>query len=63
MNAHRSISDQFGLELGVYPLFWGARIGFNIAEFADLLLGCCGLDIFGDDGRKRPPTLPFVPSR
>jgi hypothetical protein len=43
MNAHRSISDQFGL--------------------ADLLLGCCGLDIFGDDGRKRPPTLPFVPSR
>ncbi len=27
----------------------GARIGFNIGEFADFLLGWFGLDIFGDD--------------
>src|SRR5262245_11918525 len=32
------ISDAFGIELGVTPVFFGARIGFNVAEFADLLL-------------------------
>ena len=27
----------------------GFRVGFNVGEFADFLLGWCGVDIFGDD--------------
>ncbi len=27
----------------------GTRLGLNIGEFADFLLGWCGVDIFGDD--------------
>jgi len=53
----------FGVEIGVTPLFIGARIGFNVAEFADLLLGFFLLDIFGDDGARRHPTLPYVPAQ
>ena len=57
------ISDAFGIELGLAPVFWNARIGFNVAEFADLLLGFVLLDVFADDGWRRPPTLPYVPAQ
>jgi len=63
LTAGQRISDAFGVELGVTPLLFSARIGFNVAEFADLLLGFCFIDIFGDDGWRRPPTLPYVPAK
>ncbi len=55
------ISDAFGIELGIAPVICSVRIGFNVAEFADLLLGFVFLDVFADDGWRRPPTLPYVP--
>jgi hypothetical protein len=58
---HR-VAELFGIEVGAVPLFWGARIGVNVAEFADALLGFVGLDVFGDDGVRRPPTMPALPS-
>ena len=58
----QKISDLFGIEVGVVPAIVGLRVGFNLAEFADLLLGCVGIDVFGDDGKPRPPTRPFVPA-
>ena len=58
----RRVSDLFGVEVGVAPVFWNVHLGFNTAEFADLLLGFVLLDIFGDDGQPRPPTLPYVPA-
>lgn len=63
LSTARRISDVFGIEVGAVPLFWGARLGFNVAEFADFLLGFVGIDIMGDDGVPRPPTLPYVPAR
>lgn len=59
----RRVSDLFGVEVGVVPVFVGLRVGFNVAEFADALLGFVGIDLFADDGRPRPPTLPFQPGR
>ena len=53
--------DMFGVEVGLAPLFLQVHVGFNLAEFVDFTLGIVGLDIFGDDAVKRPPTLPFVP--
>jgi hypothetical protein len=44
-------------------VFWGARVGFNVAEFADFLLGFAFVDLMGDDGEKRPPTIPYRPMR
>ena len=32
---------------------WGARVGFNPGELADLLLGFAGIDIYGDDLERR----------
>jgi hypothetical protein len=58
----RRISDLFGVEVGVFPLFWGLRLGVNAAEFADFLLGFVWIDVFGDDGRPRPASVPFVPA-
>lgn len=55
------IVDAFGVELGVAPLFWQLHAGFNIAEFADFVLGFVGLDLCADDDVERPPTLPAVP--
>lgn len=60
-SAARQISDLFGVEIGVVPVLVGLHVGFNVAEFADALLGFVGLDVFGDDGVPRPATLPFVP--
>ena len=62
LSPKQRISDMFGIEVGLVPLFWGARVGFNVAEFADAPLGFVGIDIFGDDGVPRPPTVPFVPA-
>lgn len=56
------ISDAFGVEVGVAPLFVSLHVGFNVAEFADFLLGFVGIDVFGDDGEPRPPTLPYLPA-
>lgn len=53
--------DMFGVEVGVAPLFIQAHVGFNVAEFVDFTLGIFFIDIFGDDGVRRPPTLPYVP--
>ena len=57
------VVDMFGVEVGVAPVFWQAHVGFNVAEFADFLLGWFLIDIFYDDAVKRPPTVPFVPER
>lgn len=62
LTARQRISDLFGIEVGAVPLFWSAHVGFNIAEFADFLLGFVGLDLLGDDGVPRPPSLPYVPA-
>lgn len=62
LSPQRRISDLFGVEVGLVPLFWGARVGFNVAEFADALLGCVGIDLLADDGRPRPPTMPYAPA-
>lgn len=61
LNTKHRIVDLFGVEVGIVPLFTGLHVGFNVAEFADALLGFVGIDIFGDDGVPRPATLPFVP--
>jgi len=53
--------DMFGVEVGVAPLFLQAHVGFNVAEFADFVLGIFYIDIFLDDAVRRPPTLPYVP--
>lgn len=37
--------------------FVGGKIGFNIAEFADFLLGWFGLDLCGDDDRTPIPLV------
>jgi hypothetical protein len=63
LSGAQRVSDLFGVEVGVVPVFVGLRVGFNVAEFADALLGFVGIDIFADDGRPRPPTLPFQPGR
>jgi len=61
LSPQRRIADLFGVEVGVVPVFVGARLGFNVAEFADFLLGFAFVDLLGDDGVARPPTLPYVP--
>lgn len=58
-----SLVDAFGVEVGLAPLFVQAHVGFNLAEFADFVVGIVGLDLFADDGVKRPPTLPYVGER
>ncbi len=43
--------------------FIGATVGFNIAEFADFLLGWFGIDICGDDDRgKKSPSKDVIGS-
>lgn len=63
LSPQRRIADLFGVEVGAVPVFWGARVGFNVAEFADFLLGFACVDLMGDDGEKRPPTIPYRPLR
>ncbi|HEB54049.1 MAG TPA: hypothetical protein ENI87_12415 [bacterium] len=55
------VVDLFGIEVGIAPVFWQVHVGFNVAEFLDFTLGLVGLDIFGDDGVMRPPTVPALP--
>lgn len=62
LTTRQRIADLFGIEVGAVPLFWGARLGFNVAEFADFVLGFVGIDFMGDDGVTRPPTMPYVPA-
>ena len=61
LTTEQKLVDLFGVEVGLTPLFVHAHVGFNAAEFVDFTLGLIGLDLFGDDGVERPPTLPFVP--
>ncbi len=61
LTPRQRIVDAFGIEIGIVPVFVGLHVGFNVAEFADFLLGCVGIDVLADDGRPRPPTLPFLP--
>lgn len=63
LSPQRRIADLFGVEVGVVPVFVGARVGFNVVEFADFLLGFAFVDLMGDDGEKRPPTIPYRPMR
>lgn len=62
LSTAQRISDTFGIEVGVVPVLCSLHVGFNVAEFADLLLGFGLIDVFGDDGRVRPPTVPVVPA-
>ena len=61
LTPEQRLVDMFGVEVGLTPVFVHAHVGFNVAEFVDFTLGLFGLDLFGDDRVKRPPTLPFVP--
>ena len=61
LTPQRRVADLFGVEVGVVPLLWGARVGVNAAEFADFVLGFAGIDLLADDGVPRPPTLPYAP--
>ena len=62
LSTRQRIVDLFGVEVGVVPGITGLHVGFNVAELADALLGFVGIDIFGDDSHRRPPTLPYVPA-
>jgi len=62
LTSRQRIADLFGIEVGVVPLIAGLHVGFNVAEFADFLLGWVGIDVLADDGVERPPTVPFVPA-
>jgi hypothetical protein len=48
-NIDRHIVDLFGFETSAFLGVVGARVGFNVAEFGDFMLGWFGLDILGDD--------------
>lgn len=61
LTARQRIADLFGVEVGVVPLFVGLHLGFNVAEFADFVLGFVGIDVMADDGTARPPTRPYLP--
>ena len=61
LTPEQRLVDLFGVELGLTPVFVHAHVGFNVAEFVDFTAGVFGLDLFGDDRVKRPPTLPYVP--
>lgn len=61
LSTTQRIVDAFGVEVGVAPVFCQLHVGFNIAEFADFLLGWVGIDAFGDDGVERPATVPVLP--
>ena len=45
----RAAWSVYGDVHAVVAVFGGFRIGFNLAEFADFLLGWCCVDILGDD--------------
>lgn len=62
LSTRQRLADLFGIEVGLYPVFWGVRFGFNVVEFADFVLGFVGIDVMADDGVERPPTLPGVPA-
>lgn len=62
LSPQQRIADLFGVEVGVAPLFVALHVGFNPAEFVDFVLGFVGIDVFGDDGAPRPPTLPYIPA-
>jgi len=62
LSPQQRIADLFGVEVGVAPLFVSLHVGFNPAEFVDFVLGFVGIDVFGDDGAPRPPTLPYIPA-
>ena len=49
--------DFFGVEVSAFALL-GARVGFNVAEFADLLCGCVGWDLLDDDRRGEKSRKP-----
>jgi hypothetical protein len=55
----RVVVDHFGMELGAFAGVVGVRLGFNVAEFTDFMLGWVGLDILGDDvetAESEPPA-------
>jgi hypothetical protein len=56
------LADLFGIEVGVVPLLCSLHVGVNVAECADFVLGWLGIDVLGDDGVPRPPTLPYLPA-
>ena len=57
----QKVSDLFGVEVGVAPILWNVHLGVNVAEIADFVLGFVLVDVFFDDGRVRPPTIPVLP--
>jgi hypothetical protein len=61
LTTRQRLVDMFGVEVGVVPVFVGLHLGFNLAEFADFLLGWLGIDVLADDGVARPPTRPYLP--
>jgi len=63
LTTRQRIVDAFGVEVGVVPLICGLHVGFNVAELADFVLGLVGIDVLGDDGHARQPTLPFLPAK
>jgi len=63
LTPEQRLVDLCGVEVGLTPVFVHAHVGFNAAEFVDFLLGWLGLDGFGDDRVRRPPTVPALPVR
>jgi len=53
-----AVVDYFGVEAGVFLGVVGTRLGFNVAEFSEFLLGWFGLDILGDDVPSREKEQP-----
>jgi hypothetical protein len=52
------VVDDFGIEAGAFLGIVGTRLGFNVAEFGDFILGWFGLDILGDDVRSGEKEQP-----
>ena len=62
-DSRKILIDSFGIEMDAFVGLGGFRLGFNVAEFADLLLGFTSVDLLGDDSVKRKSRNIPAPSR
>jgi hypothetical protein len=51
------IVDSFGIEFGAFVGLGGFRVGLNVAEFLDFVVGFTTADILGDDRAEKQATV------
>ena len=49
MSSKQKVVESLSFQAGAFVGIVGARLGFNVAEFGEFILGWFGLDILGDD--------------